>query len=143
MRTSGLRVEAREGFDEVVPVRALHLHELQVEDSLFDLMLLSERTYDTDWIATLAARHLTADGAIVVCQNGIKDARAAALVGAERTVGCVVTFAGSLLEPGHVIRADAYPVALRVGALPDVGGPRVEDVAYVLNHVVITDITPT
>lgn len=141
MRASGLHVQSRDGFDEVVAVRAIHLHQLQVEGEPFAFVVLAVKTYDTEWIAQLAARHVADDGAVIVCQNGITDSRVASVVGADRTIGCVVTFAGSLLGPGDVIRADAYSVALRVGALPGASTARVAEAAELLGAVGTTLVT--
>ncbi|HWM35151.1 MAG TPA: 2-dehydropantoate 2-reductase [Pseudolysinimonas sp.] len=140
MRSGGLVVNDREG-SAAGPVRAIHLHELQAEADRFDLVFLSVKTYDTEWAAQFARRHVRDDGAVVVCQNGITDSRVAAIVGAERTVGCVVTLAGAAMEPGVVTRNDAYSVGFRVGELDGPVRERTTMIADRLNTVAVTEVT--
>lgn len=135
MTGRGLEITDRADGDRVVPVRALHLHELQREERLFDVIFLSVKSYDTEWTAALADRHLARDGVVLVCQNGITDARVAAVVGGRRTLGCVVTMTGHLLGPGRVNRADTYPIGFRVGELAGPPTPRVERCVEILADV--------
>src|ERR671924_1249056 len=59
MKTVGLRLSGTCG-EHVVPVRALHLHELQSVDTPFDAVFLAVKSYDTEWAAQLAAQYLKA-----------------------------------------------------------------------------------
>lgn len=137
VRRSGMHVTDGRG-ERSVPLRALHVHELQAEPADFDLVFLAVKSYDTEWFAHLARRHLTGDGCVVVCQNGITDQRVASVVGVQRTVGCVVTVAGSLDDAGRVRRADTYPVGFRVGELTTGLTRRVEELADLLTDVAVT-----
>lgn len=121
---------------------ALHLHQLQSVRTPFDVILLAVKAYDTDWAATLAASYLARDGVIVVCQNGITDHRVAAVVGLERTVGCVVTIAVALFDPGVVSRTDQYEIGLKVGEFSGPATARTSQLAALLEsaaHCVTTD----
>lgn len=140
MRTSGLRMTARDGFEAVVKLHAIHLHELQ-RQGCFDTIVMAVKSYDTEWAAALANRHLADDGVVLVCQNGITDDRVAAVVGRRRTLGGVVTLAGSMQEPGRVTRADAYPVALKIGELDHEVTPRAEHLVAVMQNVGTTKLT--
>ena len=137
IRRAGMHVTDLKGV-RTVPVKALHVHELQAEPADFDVVFLAVKSYDTEWVAQLARRHLGPDGCVVVCQNGITDQRVAAVVGSDSTLGCVVTFAGSLDKPGRVRRADTYPIAFRVGELSGGVSERVERLADLLNAVADT-----
>jgi 2-dehydropantoate 2-reductase len=46
--------------------------------------------------------HLAPDGVVVSVQNGLNETTIAALVGAERTLGCFVNFGADYLEPGVI-----------------------------------------
>lgn len=140
IRESGLSITEPTG-DRVVRVRALHMHELQGEGLLFDAVFLAVKGYDTEWVAALAGRHVTPTGAVLVCQNGITDLRVAAMVGTDRTLGCVVTVAGELIEAGRVRRADTYPVGFRVGELDGPVSDRARHYAALLNDVAVTCTT--
>lgn len=140
MQTDGLAMRARDGFAATTGVRALHLSDLQRE-SFFDVIVLAVKIYDTEWTAMLARRHLKPDGVVLVCQNGMTDEVVAGIVGEERTVGCVVTLAGSLDGPGAVSRGDAYPVAFRLGELSGPARPRTIALAEMLDLVGTTKTT--
>src|SRR5215475_8806419 len=71
MKTKGLRLSGTIG-DFVVPVRALHIHELQTVSEPFDAVFLAVKSYDTEWAAAMPLRYLREpDGVIVDFQNGI------------------------------------------------------------------------
>jgi 2-dehydropantoate 2-reductase len=141
IRSGGLRLSDTIAQYRAEPV-AIHLHELQSVPAPFDVILLSVKAYDTDWAARLAAGYLAPDGVIVVGQNGITDDRVAAIVGAHRTVGCVITIAVALFEPGVVSRTDAYEIGLKVGELAGPAVDRTNQLAELLGsgaRCVVTD----
>src|SRR5687768_18351632 len=57
MKRHGLRLSGTCG-EHVVPVRALHLHELQSVPEPFDAIFVAVKSYDTEWAAQLAAGYL-------------------------------------------------------------------------------------
>src|SRR5947207_12178603 len=67
--------------DHVIPVEALHIHEASALREPFDSAFLAVKSYDTEWAAQLALRHLTPAGSIVDFQNGVNDDRVAAVAG--------------------------------------------------------------
>ena len=141
MNKVGLRLSGTCG-EHVVPVRALHLHELQGVDAPFDAVFLAVKSYDTDWAAQLAAQYLKQpDGVVVDFQNGINDERVAAVIGRERTLGCVIAISAGMYEGGHAIRTDTGQVGLYVGELDGRDTPRVQDLARVLSGVALTKVT--
>ena len=141
MKTIGLRLSGTCG-EHVVPVRALHLHELQCVDATFDAVFLAVKSYDTDWAAQLAAQYLEPrDGVVVDFQNGINDERVAAIVGRERTLGCVIAISAGIYEAGHAIRTDTGVVGFYVGELDGRDTPRAQELARVLGAVAPTKVT--
>jgi 2-dehydropantoate 2-reductase len=104
----------------------------------FDLVVLGVKAYDTRWVCELMAPVLADDGLVVGVQNGMTVDDVAAIVGVERTLGCVIGIAGNLFDPGVVNRQvgrDGTWFAL--GALKHGGEPgaaRIEAVAEVLRH---------
>ena len=141
MKSIGLRLSGTCG-EHVVPVRALHLHELQSVDAPFDAVFLAVKSYDTDWAAQLAGQYLEpGDGVVVDFQNGINDERVAAIVGRERTLGCVIAISAGIYEAGHAIRTDTGLVGFYVGELDGRETPRAQQLARVLGAVAPTKVT--
>lgn len=141
MKKLGLRLSGTCG-EHLVPVRALHLHELQAVDAPFDAVFLAVKSYDTEWAAQLAAQYLkTPDGIVVDFQNGINDERVGAIVGRERTLGCVIAISAGMYEPGHAIRTDTGQVGFYVGELDGRDTPRLNALARVLSAVALTKVT--
>jgi len=140
MRQRGLRLSGMPG-EALVKIPVRHIYEVQGFDEPFDVVLIAVKTYDTEWATMLALPHVTPDGTFVVCQNGVTDARVAALAGRQRTVGCVVTMAGILNGPGDVQRTDRYAVAFRIGELDHAHTSRAEAVAALFADVSTTQVT--
>jgi 2-dehydropantoate 2-reductase len=140
MKKVGLRLSGTCG-EHLVPVRALQLHELQSVDAPFDAAFLAVKSYDTDWAAQLAAQYLKRDGVIVDFQNGINDERVAAVVGRERTLGCVIAISAGMYEAGHAIRTDTGQVGFYIGELDGRDTPRAQELARLLSDVALTKVT--
>lgn len=68
----------------------------------YDLMLLCTRAEATPRAIQSALPLLAPLGAVVCLQNGLPEAGVAALAGAERTLGAVINWSASALEPGRV-----------------------------------------
>jgi 2-dehydropantoate 2-reductase len=141
MKRHGLRLSGTCG-EHVVPVRALHLHELQSVPEPFDAVFVAVKSYDTEWAAQLAAGYLRPpDGVVVDFQNGINDERVAAVVGRERTLGCVIVISAGMYEPGHAIRTDTTSVGFKIGELDGRDTPRAQALAAVMSRVAPTTVT--
>jgi 2-dehydropantoate 2-reductase len=78
MKKVGLRLSGTCG-EHVVPVKALHIHEIQSLREPFDYVFISVKSYDTEW------------------------ATAMAVAGKERTLGCVITISAGMYDAGHAI----------------------------------------
>src|SRR6476646_4571405 len=86
----GYRVRELDGTEWTQPLGRAPLLHASEADAPFDLVFIA--TQSTTMEAALTdARGKIADGAAVVtCQNGLPEERAAAIVGDERVLGCVV-----------------------------------------------------
>lgn len=68
----------------------------------YDRILLCVKAQDTRAATRSIAPHLAPGGYIVSVQNGLNELDIAAIVGAERTIGCFVNFGADYLSPGVV-----------------------------------------
>src|SRR5215467_3139311 len=103
IRRNGLVLKGRDE-EFRVEARALHLDELSGLDEPLGGVLLAVKSYDTDWMLRALLPYLKTDAWIVSVQNGVNEERIAAVVGAERTVGCVVHMSAGMFEPGIATR---------------------------------------
>jgi 2-dehydropantoate 2-reductase len=140
MRTRGLRLSGTCG-DHLIPVKAIHIHELQGVTAPFGAVFVSVKSYDTEWATALAIGYLAPGGFVVDFQNGMNDERVAAVAGRERTLGCVITIGAGLLEAGHARRTDAGHIGFRVGELDGAETPRVRELARVMSDVAPAKVT--
>ena len=141
MKRHGLRLSGTCG-EHAIPVHAVHLHELQSVGEPFDAIFLAVKSYDTEWAAQLAAGYLRQpDGVVVDFQNGVNDERVAAVVGRNRTLGCVIVISAGMYEPGHAIRTDTTSVGFKIGELDGRDTPRAQALAKVLSGVAATHVT--
>jgi 2-dehydropantoate 2-reductase len=67
----------------------------------YDVLLLVTQSTTMEAALRASRERLAPDGVVVCLQNGLPEERAAALVGAERVVGGVVSWGASMVEPGR------------------------------------------
>jgi 2-dehydropantoate 2-reductase len=141
LKRQGLRLSGTCG-DHVIPVRALHLHEMQRITTPFDAIFVAVKSYDTEWATALGLAYLARpDGVVVDFQNGINDERVAAVAGRERTLGCVILIAAGMYEPGHAMRTDAGHAGFKIGELDGRDTPRARRLAEIMSVVAPTTVT--
>jgi 2-dehydropantoate 2-reductase len=141
MKNRGLRLSGTIG-DFVVPVRALHIHELQAVAEPFDAVFVAVKSYDTEWAVAMALAHLREpNGVVVDFQNGINDERVAALAGKQRSLGCVITISAGMYEPGHAMRTDTGTIGFKIGEHDGADTARARELATILNGVAETKVT--
>jgi 2-dehydropantoate 2-reductase len=108
MKQHGLRVtHARDIAEFSVPVRALHLTEVQqlAKEKPVDIAFICMKAYDTAWATTLIRQYLAPDGYAVSLQNCMNEETIAGIVGWGRTLGCIASsITVNLPEPGHIHR---------------------------------------
>ena len=88
--------------------KAYHLHESQrlALEPPFDLAIVAAKAYDTAWCAKFAERFVEPTGYFVSAQNCLPDAAMAAMVGASRCVGLIMSSIAVRLDgPGRSERA--------------------------------------
>jgi 2-dehydropantoate 2-reductase len=132
MRAHGVRIEMQDDtFTE--SVRVFNLCEVATFTEKFDIVLLLMKAYDTRWACHLIEPHLASDGLVVGVQNGMTADIIASVVGADRTMGCVIEISSTMFEPG-VIQRDSPPSRswFAVGALSAAGMPQEALVANLL-----------
>jgi 2-dehydropantoate 2-reductase len=141
MRQHGLRLSGTCG-EHTIPVKALHIHELQGVATPFEAVFVSVKSYDTEWAAQMALAYLEQpDGVVVDFQNGVNDERVASVVGKARCLGCVITIGAGMYEPGHAIRTDSGSVGFKIGEHDGRDTPRAQALARVMNDVAGAKVT--
>jgi 2-dehydropantoate 2-reductase len=140
MRKIGLRLSGTCG-EHLVPVKALHIHELQSVMQPFDAVFIAVKSYDTEWATALALPYLAPDGVVVDFQNGLNDERVAAVAGKHRTLGCVITIGAGFYEPGHAIRTDSGSIGFKIGEHDGRVTDRARELAELMNAVAPTQVT--
>src|SRR6266446_1335780 len=95
---------------------AIHVHEAARLPRDYAIAFVAMKVYDTPWATQLALRHLAPDGYVVAAQNCWPDPVVAAIAGASRAVGLVMSKIGvALWKPGRVTpRATALAAMLSV-----------------------------
>src|SRR5512144_783744 len=141
MKARGLRLSGTIG-DLVVPVRALHIHELQTVGEPFDAVFVAVKSYDTEWATAMALPYLREpDGVVVDFQNGINDERVAAVAGKHRSLGCVITISAGMYEPGHAMRTDNGTIGFKIGEHDGKDTARARELVTLLNAVAESKVT--
>ena len=120
---------------------AVHLHEAQRMPRDFDVAFVAMKVYDTEWATQLALRHLKDEGFVVSSQNCWPDPRVAAVAGAGRSLGLIMSKIGvACWRPGEVERGmerggnkghDVFRVGEHDGRIT----PRTQEVADMLKVV--------
>jgi 2-dehydropantoate 2-reductase len=84
---------------------AFHLHEAARLPRDYAIAFVALKAFDTAWATQLALRHLAPEGYVVSAQNCWPDPVVAAVAGASRSVGLVMSKIGvAMWKPGHVER---------------------------------------
>lgn len=91
----------------------------------FGKVILAVKAQHTADAARQLAPHLTDDGFVVSCQNGLNEPVIAEIVGRERTVGSFVNFGADWLEPGRIMYGGRGAVV--VGEMDGALTPRVKE----------------
>ena len=137
---TGLRLGGSQG-DHLVRAKAIHLTEVQrLAQTPVDIAIVCTKSFDTEWACRMMRQYLAPDGYIVSMQNGINEERVAAVVGWDRTVGCIVsTISVDCYAPGCIKRfqqpgGDRHTV-FRVGEVHGRITPRAAALAEILSAV--------
>lgn len=132
MRRNGVRIEMPERT-LTTPVEAYHLCDVCTFREPFDIVFMVLKAYDAMWGAHLIAPALKPDGILVGVQNGMTAEAIAGVVGAERTLGCVLEISSAMFEPGIVTRDSNHARSwFALGSLSPATAPREQEVADLL-----------
>lgn len=140
MKDPGLRLEGQtepENFQ--VQTKAILTNDLPLPEEIpsFDVIFIAVKSFDTDEAINTMAPYLADDGFAVSLQNGINEDKIAAVVGQERTIGCIAsTIAVSLPAAGHIKRmvklGGAAHIVFRMGEIDGQATGRVKEIADML-----------
>lgn len=125
------------GGEEAIPVRAVK--EISDLSEKPDVVFLATKANDVSSAARALLPVLKPDSAMVSLQNGICEEALAALVGIERTVGCVVAWGASYHGPGELEVTSGGEFVL--GRLDGAVDSRLEIIAEMLSSAATTRIS--
>lgn len=125
----------------VQPVEVRHLCQVAELREKFDVVFMLMKAYDSGWAAQLIEPHLAEDGILVGVQNGMTADTIADVVGAHRTLGCVIEISSMMFEPG-VIERNSGPDRswFALGSIDASTRGREEEVAALLRRTGAVDI---
>jgi 2-dehydropantoate 2-reductase len=104
INANGFRVRG-EGSPGVVRGRAVT--SIPKSAAPFDYILLATQPPQVEEAARSVLPHLALNGAMVCFQNGLCEERIAAIAGSDRTLGAIVAWGASMVEPGVYDRTSA------------------------------------
>jgi 2-dehydropantoate 2-reductase len=122
-------------------VRGQVVRELPANGAPFDFVFLATQPPQLEQAARQVLPALAPQGAMVCFQNGLCEERVAAIAGRERTLGAIVAWGASMVEPGVYDRTSSGGFVL--GRLPgqDERDPRLDVLARLLEAVGPTSIS--
>jgi 2-dehydropantoate 2-reductase len=149
MRKHGLRVtHAREVAEFTVPVRALHITDVQhlSKEKPIDIAFVCVKAYDTGWATAMIRPYLAPEGFVVSLQNCMNEETVAGVVGWGRTIGCIASMITvNLPEPGLVHRGagkgGARHTVFRTGEVHGRITPRLEEVCRLVGYADSAKVT--
>lgn len=141
IKSNGLTVNVPTG-SATHHIDAHHLHEVAETKRQFDVVFTAVKAYDTRWACELAKPLMREDSVLVGLQNGMTIDESSEILGAERSMGCVLGIAANLPEPGVVNREfDSSETWLSVGEVTGDMSDRLKDVHEALSHTAQVEMT--
>lgn len=141
INNSGLKITSVEETFQTYP-KALHIGEVSTNNPLFDFIILSVKSYDTEWATAFIKRFVKKDGFIVSAQNGINEDKIGSVVGKNNVLGCVITLGAAMESPGHAKRTTTIKKpAFALGEIDGSNTDRVNNLTEIFNHVGISTVT--
>jgi len=130
-------VVREDGGQRVVPARASAT--LPGGAGPFDVVLLATQPPQVEEAVRIALPVLAADGVMVCLQNGLCEQRVATLAGADRTIGAIVAWGGTMVEPGVYERTSEGGFV--IGRLDGARDVRLDGVRSMLEAVGPVEVT--
>ncbi len=135
--TTGLHITGVKG-EVYIPVPAVaRVDEL---NGLFDLCLIATKAYDMPECAREMLSYLKSESLVVSMQNGICTDALAAVVGQDRTVGCVIGWGASMHGPGELEMTSTGEFL--IGAVGNANREALQTLRDALDTVTETKIVP-
>lgn len=134
MRANGVTIVTP---NEVIntAVEVIHLCEVAELTTGFDVVLMLMKAYDSRWASHLIEPYLSSNGLLVGVQNGMTVDTISEVVGADRTLGCVIEISSMMFEPGIVERHSPFDRSwFALGALTPDMTPRIAEVSTLLSR---------
>ena len=136
INSQGLVVED-EGQQDVVAARAAPT--LPSSADPFDFIFLAMQPPQVEDAARSALPFLAPNGAMVCLQNGLCEQRVAAIAGPQDTLGAIVAWGGSMLEPGRYERTSEGGFV--IGRLDGASEPRLDTLCDLLAPIGPVQVT--
>ena len=131
LRKNGARITGK--TEMTVPVKALTPEEMT---GVYDIIFLMTKQLNNRETVLFLKDYLAEDGMIVTMQNGIPEDGIAEIVGAERTVGCVVEWGATMTAPGVCeLTSEPDSLSFHMGGMPGVSPERLNRVREVLEKM--------
>ena len=141
MKADGLTINYQTGSKNFA-VNARHVYEVAELRGTFDVVFTAVKTYDTRWVAELMKPLMREDSSFVGLQNGMTIDVSADILGAKRSIGCVLGIAANMPTPGIVNREfDKTETWLSVGEVSGEMTDRLRDVHEALSHAAHVEMT--
>lgn len=146
IRSDGLTIN-EPGGSQTIRLETLHFSDVQsLIRKPVDIAFICTKSYDTAWAAKMIEPYLANHGFVVSIQNSINEEQIAAVVGWERTLGCIAsTISVVATGPGQIARVrtpggSTYTV-FRVGETHGRVTPRANGIAELLSLVDSAKVT--
>ncbi len=124
--------------DFTVPVKAILPEEMEGQ---YDVIFLMTKQLHNAEVVTFLKELLAQDGVIVTLQNGIPEPGVAEIVGEERTVGVVVEWGASLVEPGvSELTSDPEGLFFHMGGMKGIAKEKLDLVKGLLEKMCPVEI---
>ena len=119
--------------EKTVPVTALTPDAMS---GRYDIILLMTKQLLNGEVVTFLKDYLAEDGVIVTLQNGLPEPGIAEIVGAHRTVGCVVEWGATLAEPGVcVLTSEVESLSFHMGGMEGIPAEKLREVKELLEKM--------
>lgn len=135
IKTNGITITGI-GEEFTANAQALHLGEVSSARQLFDMVIISVKSYDTAWTTKFIQPYIAPKGFIVSAQNGINEDEIASIVGWNNVIGCIVTIGAGMYNPGHVHRTSPSDTpSFILGEPSGIISPRLETTCAIFNNI--------
>ncbi len=128
LRANGAKITGT--VNMTVPVRAITPNNMEGK---YDIILLMTKQLYNREVVTILKDYLEDDGVIVTMQNGLPEPGIAEIIGANRTIGCVVEWGATLSEPGVcVMTSDPDSLSFHMGGMEGISSEKLREVKELL-----------